>query len=381
MPTTIVTTTVESNGATIPRVLCVDDEPLNLILLESILCPRGYDVVSAHNGAEALEIIQTERIDICLLDVMMPGLNGFEICRLIKSHETDNIPVIMITAHSETEKRIQGIEAGAEDFISKPFDTDEVLARIKMLLYAKSKNDRRIQEADTTKRQFLSTMSHELRTPMHGVLGMTQLLELTELTKEQRDYIADLKKSGKNMMVLVNDILDFSSVESGKAEVNVAEFNLKQCINDTVVMQKNNANEKGLSLDVHFSGAIPDLLMGDALQLQQIVLNLLENAVKFTECGGVTITVQLFETQNSHTTSVQIAIRDTGIGILPEALTRIFLPFVQEDGSATRAYGGTGLGLTLSRRLAELMGGTLSVESTRNHGSCFTLLLPFAVKA
>ena len=125
------------------RILCVDDEPLNLSLLEAMLSPRGYDVVSAVNGPEALEKIQTERIDICLLDVMMPGMNGFEVCRRIKSDELHrNIPVVMITSYADKENRIRGIEAGAEDFISKPFDSTEVLARIKMLLHVKSLNDR-----------------------------------------------------------------------------------------------------------------------------------------------------------------------------------------------------------------------------------------------
>ncbi len=377
MPATIVTTTVECNGA-MPRILCVDDEPLNLILLESILSPCGYEVVLAHNGSEALAIILRERIDICLLDVMMPGLNGFEVCRLIKSNETCNIPVIMITAHSGREKRIEGTEAGAEDFISKPFDTDEVLARIKMLLCNKSKNDRRIQAADITKRHFLSTMSHELRTPMNGVLGMTQLLEQTDLTKEQREYIVDLKKSGKNMMSLVNGMLDFTHIESGQTALNMAEFNLRQCISDTVGTLKNSAHEKGLLLDVTFIGDIPGILRGDAVQLQHIVHNLLENAIKFTECGGVTIAVKLCESDGARTRYIQITVRDSGIGISPEALAMIFLPFTQEDGSTTRVHGGTGLGLALSQRLAELMNGTLSVESTKNRGSCFTLTLPFA---
>ena len=375
------TLTVENNGATRPRVLCVDDEPLNLILLESILSPCGYDVVSAANGAEALEIIQTERIDICLLDAMMPGIDGFETCRLIKSSEAhNNIPVIMITAYSQTEKRIQGTEAGAEDFISKPFDTNEVLARIKMLLYVKSRNDRLIQEADIankTRQRFLSVMPHELRTPMNGVLGMSEILEMTGLTEEQQGYLKHLNQSGENMLSLVDNLLDFTSLEAGMTKVKSAEFNLRNCIDDTVIMQKNITHAKGLTLNVEFIGAFPDALRGDTLRLQQILLNLVENAIKFTAHGGITITVQLGEHENNRV-NVNIAVRDTGIGISPEALEKIFLPFIQEDGSATRKYGGAGLGLTLSRRLAELMGGTLTVESTINLGSCFMLTVPFA---
>lgn len=382
MPDTAQTTSTAKNSvATTPIILCVDDEPLNLILLESILSPCGYEVLTATNGTEALEIIRTVRVDICLLDVMMPGIDGFETCRLIKSDEVhSNIPVIMITAYGQTERRIQGTEAGAEDFISKPFDTDEVLARIKMLLYAKSRNDRLIQDADVankTRQRFLNVMSHELRTPLNGVLGMSQILEMTELTGEQQEYLKVLNQSGENMLSLVSNILDFTSIGAGKTDVKSVEFNLRDCIEDTVTMQKNITNAKGLALDVAFIGAFPDVLMGDALRLQQILLNLIGNAIKFTEHGGITITVQLDEHKNT-TVKVKIAVRDTGIGISPLALEKIFLPFIQEDGSSTRKYDGAGLGLTLSHRLAELMGGTITVESMKNVGSCFTLAVPFA---
>jgi len=381
MPDTAQTTSTGKNSVTsTPIILCVDDEPLNLILLESILSPCGYEVLTATNGIEALEIIRTVRIDICLLDVMMPGMDGFETCRLIKSNEALNIPVIMITACSEAEKRIQGAQAGAENFISKPFDSDEVLARVKMLLYAKSRNDRLILDADAgnkARQQFLSHISHELRTPMIGVLGMTQILEMTELTGEQREYLKDLNHSGENMFSLVCNILDFTSIDAGKTDVKSVEFNLRDCIEDAVTMQKNITNAKGLALDVAFIGAFPDLLMGDAQRLKQILLNLVGNAIKFTAHGGITITVQLDEPENKKV-NVKIAVCDSGIGISPLALDKIFLPFIQEDGSSTRKYGGAGLGLTLSRRLAELMGGTISVESTKNVGSCFTLTVPFA---
>ena len=179
------------------------------------------------------------------------------------------------------------------------------------------------------------------------------------------------------MFSQVCNILDFASIEAGKTVVKSAEFNLRDCIEDTVIMEKNITNEKGLSLDVEFIGAFPDVLMGDSLRLQQILLSLVGNAIKFTAHGGITITVQLNEHKNN-TVEVKIAVRDTGIGISPEALGKIFLPFIQEDGSSTRKYDGAGLGLTLSLRLAELMGGTIFVESTKNVGSCFTLTVPFA---
>ena len=242
------------------------------------------------------------------------------------------------------------------------------------LLKAKAAAD----SANTTKSQFLANMSHEIRTPMNGVLDMTQLLEMTELTAEQREYVEALKLSGKNLLSLISDILDLSKIEAGKIIIETAEFSLHQSINDIVLMQKTVAYEKSLALDLNLSKGIPPLLVGDQLRIKQILLNLLGNAVKFTSQGSVAISTQLLE-QHDNFALIQIAVRDSGIGISPESLDTIFKPFIQEDGSISRKFGGTGLGLTISLRLAELMGGTIGVESTPGVGSCFTVTLPFSI--
>lgn len=370
------------------RILVVDDSPDNLFLIQATLEDDGYQISLAEDGKTALALVERLLPDLILLDVMMPEMDGYEVTERIRQNpKLPYIPILLITAH-ERSSVVKGLDIGADDFIRKPVDIDELLARVRSLLRLKHSIDEREQMV-RQREDFVSRLTHDLRTPLVAADRMFLLFQqeaFGALPQEMHEAVDSMTRSNQKLLQMVNTLLEVYRHEAGCKTLIFNPVDLRELAEEVVQELKPLAEERGLKLTVAVEqgseadaiGQLTTTVMGDRLELHRVLTNLVGNAIKFTEQGGITIHItatsvgQPSNSAKPQSAFVTVAVQDTGAGIPLEEQSTLFERF--HSGEHKRS--GSGLGLYLSRRIVESHQGTIEVRSQAGAGSVFTIRLP-----
>jgi signal transduction histidine kinase len=395
----------------LPKLLLVDDLAENIEVLAEYLAD-AYDLECALSGAEGLARVAQTPPDLILLDVMMPGVDGYAVCAALKSDpETREIPVIFVTAKNDAESESRALQAGAVDFIHKPVNRDVVRARVRMHLDAQAKAreletlnaqltelnadlERRVQErtqalreaffiaeaSHRSKHLFLANINHELRTPMNAILGLSELLARQVAEPRLQERVGKIRLACQRLLAIVNQIIDIADLQAGKVQLESIDFDLPALLAGVMERYRKAADAKGLELVLDVTPALPFSLVGDPVRLEQILENFLRNAITFSAQGPILLRAGCTPVANGQWL-VRFEVEDKGIGVDEKNRDLIFNVFEQVDDSNTRQNGGAGIGLAICKQLTELMGGTIGVDSVPNQGSTFWVAIPLRAGA
>jgi signal transduction histidine kinase len=375
------------------KILIVDDLKENILALSELIRAEDVEIRSALTPDQALSEILDNEFALALVDVMMPTMSGFELARLVRGiKKSQSLPIIFVTARPQDSSTLfEGYESGAVDVLFKPLDPHIVRSKVRTFVEI-DQQSRMLQDqytemsrlkteaeaASEAKSQFLANMSHEIRTPLTAVLGFADLISQAPCDQNRADYVTSIIRNGRLLLRLIDDILDFSRIEACRLEFENMPFEVSEILSDTLATLTSKAEAAKVKLKTVSSGDFRGTFISDPLRIKQVLLNVVGNAIKFSPGGEVTLHTVL-EPGSGKTTHIKFLIEDTGIGMLPQEAARIFSPFTQADSSMRRKYGGTGLGLTISKNIAQALGGDVRIVRTApGQGSVFEV--SFAVQ-
>jgi DNA-binding response OmpR family regulator len=381
------------------RILIIEDDPDLLEAYARIIGKAGYEVLRAESGNKGLHICQNEHPDLVLLDAMLPDTLGIEICRQIKSNsDLMGIFVLMLSGQKTSPDNLaEGLEAGADGFLTKPVEAKVLLAHVRAMLRIKKaeqdlkvreeqyrlmaeelkETNQRLEEYNRLKAEFIANMSHELRTPLTAIIGFAQLPQIKPskepIPPDCQMAFERILRNGRHLLGLIDEVLDIAKIEAGRLKIHREHFDVAELTQSAFNELQSLALQKGLDYVLNIPKELP-LAFSDPVRIRQVMINLLSNAIKFTQKGGVE--VELIS-ENEH--NCRFIVRDTGIGIDPKSIGFIFERFRQVDGAMTRLAGGAGLGLSIVKQIVELLGGEIEVSSKLGEGSAFAVILPLVL--